>query len=203
MIEKKLKKLFRKNFFEKCCRLICEFKPDNKPKYLIDKKYKNNKPEDLVTYFNYVEKIKQIAYERKINIECGSNQKSGNNYKFKNPDITFSNLSNSMRTFFECKILGENSKYISNGIKRFIVEDYGFPAMPFYGMLGYVKDDSAINKHKKLKRSIENKKKSINLINQNLIKNSNNEVIFKTRHKTNKSIYNKKIFMVHILHSWD
>ena len=202
MIKQDWKK-FKEIFFRKCCGLICEFKSDSKPKYLTDKKYQNDKPEDLVTYYNYVEKIKQVAYEREINIECGSSQKSGNSYGLKNPDITFSTLGNGLKTFFECKILGDSSKYISKGIKRFIIEDYGFLDMPFYGMLVYIKDDSAIEGQKKLQKSIKKKKNDLNLIVQSLIKNSNNESIFETKHMTDKNLCNKKISITHILHSWN
>jgi len=202
MIKQDWKKLIEKSFFKKCCKLICNIKPINNPKYWFDKKY--NKPEDFITN-DYVEAIKNIDIAEDIRTECGSNQKSGNSYSFTNPDITFSNLSNSMKTFFECKILGENSKYIGkDGMQRFITEKYGFNKMPFYGMLGYVKDDnSAIERYTKLERSINDKRNELNLTNQNLIKNSNSETIFETKHATCKNLCNKKIFITHILHSWN
>ena len=202
MIKQDWKK-FRKIFFRKCCELICEFKPVNKPKYLTDKKYQNDKPENLITRYNYVEKIKEIVYKKRISIECGSDQKSGASYKSVNPDITFSTLNNDSKTFFECKILGENSKYIGkDGIKRFTTERYGFPNMPFYGMLGYVKNDSAIERQKKLQKSIKNKKNELNLTNQKTLENSDSQAIFKTRHKTINKKCNANIEITHILHSW-
>ena len=100
MIKQDWEKLGRRNFFKKCCRLICSAKPIIKPKYWFDKKY--NKPEDFITN-DYVEVIKKIDIAEGIRIEGGSNQKSGNSDSFKNPDITFSNLSNSMKTFLNVK----------------------------------------------------------------------------------------------------
>lgn len=200
MIKQDWKKLFRKNFFKKCCELICEAKPISKPKYFFDKKC--SKPEDWITY-DYVEAIKRVDIKEEIRVDS-SRQKCGNNPTLQEPDITFSTLNNDLKTFFECKILGDNSKYINkNGMKRFITEKYGFKNMPFYGMLGYVKDDLAIEKHKKLQKSIKIKKNDLNLINQSLIKNSGDEAVFKTKYTTDKNLCNKEIFITHILHSWN
>ncbi len=191
---------FKQDFFQKCCKLIYEAQPNDKPNYFSDKKCSN--PEDWITY-DYVEAIKKVDLIRGVRT-CGSKQKSVNNTALKEPDITFSNYSNTLKTFFECKILGENSKYINKGIQRFVVEDYGFPDMSLYGMLGYVRDDnSATQRYIKLEKSIEKKKKEINLTNQSLVKDAKNEVIFKTEHKTDKSKANKEILITHILHSWD
>ena len=74
--------------------------------------------------------------------------------------------------------------------------------MPFYGMLGYVKDDLAIEKQKKLQKSIENKKNDLNLTNQKTLENSDSQAIFKTRHKTINKKCNANIEITHILHSW-
>ncbi|WP_456325753.1 hypothetical protein [Desulfonauticus submarinus] len=204
MIKQEWQKKFKLNFFEKCCKLICDAKPANKPIYLSDKRYKNKKVEDFITY-EYVEKIKDKCYQKKISVSCGSIEKRGNNPDyFVNPDITFSNLSNTFKTFFECKILGDNSKYIGDdGIQRFVIEKYAFRNMPFYGMLGYVKDaNSAILKYKTLKKSIDNKKNCLNLTKQEIIENSDSQVIFKTKHIITNAKCNPKIEITHILHSW-
>ena len=204
MIKQDWQKSFKRNFFEKCCKLICEYKPIDKPKYLTDNIYQRDKPENLITRYDYIERIKEVIYKKEISIECGSDQKSGTSYKLVNPDITFSTLDNRLRTFFECKILGYNSKYINkDGIKRFVTEKYGFENMPFYGMLGYVKDGSATDRRKTLQKSIKKKQEDLNLISQSSIKNSEDETIFETKHVTNNSKCNKNIIITHILHSWN
>lgn len=199
MIKQDWKK-FRKIFFRKCCELICEFKPVNKPKYLTDKKY--SKPEDWITC-DYVEGITKMDIRRGVRVESGK-QRCGNNVTLQEPDITFSTLDNRVKTFFECKILGDNSKYTGeDGMQRFITEKYRFDKMPFYGMLGYVKDDSATEKQKKLQKSIKNKKNDLNLTNQETLENSDSQVIFKTKHKTINKKCNVNIEITHILHSWE
>ena len=200
MIKQDWKKLFERNFFEKCCKLICNAKPVNKPKYLFDKKY--NKPEDFITY-DYVEAIKKVDIGECVRVECGSKQKCGKNFILQEPDITFSTLDNYRKTCFECKVLGRNYEYIKNGIERFINnKKYAFPKMPFYGMLGYVRDDLATKKQEKLQKSIKNKKDELNLTNQKTLENSDSQAIFKTRHKTINKKCNANIEITHILHSW-
>ena len=75
--------------------------------------------------------------------------------------------------------------------------------MPFYGMLGYVKDGSATDRRKTLQKSIKKKQEDLNLISQSSIKNSEDETIFETKHVTNNSKCNKNIIITHILHSWN
>ena len=199
MIKKDWKK-FRENFFRKCCGLICDIKPIDKPKYFLSDKY--SKPEDWITY-DYVEKIKRIDIKIGVRAESGK-QKCGNNVTLQEPDITFSTLNNSLKTYFECKILGDNSKYTSkDGMRRFITEKYRFNKMPFYGMLGYIKNDLATERQKELQENINKKKRDLNLIDCTLIKNSNSEVIFKTEHNTDENLCNEKIIITHILHSWE
>lgn len=194
---------FRSIFLKKCCKLVCEAKPTDKPKYLTDKKYKNKKAENLITY-EYVKNMKQKSYQENIAISCGSDEKRGSNLDdLVNPDITFSTLDNRLKTFFECKILGANSKYIKEGIQRFVAEKYGFRNMPFYGMLGYIKDgNSATEKHKKLEQSISKKQSELNLMKKEIIENSEVQVIFKTKHKTIDEECNINIEITHILHFW-
>lgn len=193
---------FKLNFFVKCCNLACEAKQIDKPKYLFDRKFKNKKVEDLITY-EYVEKIRKESYKHKIFVHGGNEKRGTNPNELVNPDITFSTLNNNLKTFFECKILGENTKYINDGIQRFVIEKYGFSNMPFYGMLGFVKDNSAVAKHVKLKQSIDNKKDDLNLTNQKIIENSDLQVIFKTKHTITDPRCNPKIEITHILHSWE
>ena len=113
-----------------------------------------------------------------------------------------------METIFECKILGDNYIYTGEkGMQRFVTEKYGFPDMPFYGMLGYIKDDLAIDKQEKLQKSIEKKKKDLNLTGQEVLENSDSQAIFRTRHRTininKKKRCNANIEITHILHSWE
>lgn len=202
MLKEKWKRQFKPNFFKKCCKLIYRAKPINKPKYFFNKKYP--KPEDCITY-DYIEAIKKVDIKKNIRTECGSKQKCRNNFVFQEPDITFSTLDNTLKTYFECKILGSNSKYINMGIQRFISgKKYSFPKMTFYGMLGYVRDsNSATKRYIKLKQSINNKKSKLNLINQKIVENSNSQVIFKTKHKINNGKCNSNIEITHILHYWN
>lgn len=194
---------FRPNFFKECCKLVCEAKSADRPKHLSGKKFKNKKLENLITY-GYVEKMKEKSYQKSIAISCGSDEKRGTDSDdLVNPDITFSTFNNELKTFFECKILGANSKYIDEGIRRFVIEKYGFPEMPFYGMLGYVKDDnSATTRHGSLGRGINDKKDSLNLTDQEIIDNSDLQVIFKTKHTIAHAKCNPKIEITHILHCW-
>lgn len=196
---------FRLIFFEKCCRLICDGKPADKPKYLFEKKYSGKKPENLITY-EYVERMKEKSYQEHIVVSCGSDEKRGNDSdSLVNPDIAFSTPDNQLKTFFECKILGENSRYTDeDGVQRFVVEKYGFLKMPFYGMLGYIKNEnSAIEKYIKLKQSIDNKKDELNLTNHEIVENSDLQVIFRTKHKTINKKCNSNIEITHILHCWN
>lgn len=198
---KEWKKNFKSEFFEKCCQLICDFKPVSKPKYLIKpEEYKGIKVEDLITY-KYVESIKKVDLGRNVRTDCGK-QECGID-KLKEPDITFSTLDQGLRTFFECKMLGSNAKYISKGLERFVNEDYRFNKMPFYGMLGYVQDNNSASKRcQGLKGQIERKKLPLNLIGSKVVSDSNEQAIFKTRHNTIKSIANDKIEITHIIHFW-
>jgi len=196
---------FKLIFFEECCKLACEAKSENKPKYFTEKKFKNKKVENLITY-DYVEKMKEKSYDKSIAISCGSDEKRGTDSNdIINPDITFSTFNNKLKTFFECKILGANSKYIDDGIHRFIIEKYGFVNMPFYGMLGYVRDsDSAVLRYKdNLEKSINDQKNDLNLTSQEIIENSDLQVVFKTKHTITDQKCNPKIEITHILHSWE
>lgn len=208
MIKENWEKQFKKNFFEKCCRLVCKAKSDLKPKYLFEKKYKGReiKKEDLVT-FDYVRKMKELVYSENlpINIENDSNQENMiNNKKLVNPDIIFETRNLQNKTFFECKILGDNTKYVTRGLIRFVIEKYSSNRMPFYGMLGYVKNEKASRRYETLKKIIKEKEKELFLKSKNKKKNSNNEFIFDTKHKILKSKNNNsEIVVSHILHSWE
>lgn len=200
---KEWKQQYKINFFKKCCMLVCEARPVVRPKYFDDRKFK--KPEDHITN-DYAEAIKRDGNDLKwaIRMDCGK-QKCGNTEEtMQEPDITFSTFNNKLKTFFECKILGANSKYIDDGIQRFVIEKYGFVNMPFYGMLGYVKDsNSAVLRYKdNLEKSINNKKNDLNLTSQEIIENSDLQVIFKTKHVITDQRCNPKIEITHILHSW-
>jgi len=200
MIKQEWKK-YKYKFFEKCCKLICEAKPKERPIYFDNKKY--TKPEDHITN-DYLEVIKKNDLKQEVRADGGKQKCGAKEYALQEPDITFSNLTNTLKTCFECKILGENSKYIDDGIQRFVIEKYGFVNMPFYGMLGYVKDgDSAVLRYKdNLEKSIDNKKNDLNLTSQEIIENSNLQVVFKTKHTITDQKRNPKIEITHILHCW-
>ena len=203
MIQQEWSEKFNQRFFHKCCELICEFKPYKNP-------FTDNKNEDQITHI-YEKNIDSFLRSAKGQKKLLFVYKGGAFPQPKDPkneaitDLVFrTSIGLRGETVFECKILGDNTRYIGeDGIIRFTSEKYGIEKMPFYGMLGYVKDDLANNKYKKLIKSIENKKKEMNLINQNIKKNSKNEVIFKTEHKTDKGISNNEIYITHILHSWE
>ncbi len=207
MIQKNWKQ-FKKIFFKQCCQLIMEVKADLKPKYLSEKKYsgKGIKKEDLITQ-DYVESINKLVCKKNFDLRAssGSNQRSGVAYdEIVNPDITFETNNLHNKTYFECKILGDNSKYIKDGLYRFVIERYSLKKMPFYGMLGYVEKETASNRYKKLKSSINKKKKDLILKKETKKKNSDNEVVFDTVHGINSiNKNNKKITITHILHSWE
>jgi|GEM_PF-4079579 len=200
MIKKEWKN-FRSNFFEECCKQISASRAKVTPGFPV--KTGNNQLEDQITY-QYVENMRKNCFEKGISVSCCSKEKKGDNSdELVNPDINFSTPDNRLKTFFECKILGSNYKYISEGLKRFVKEKYGSQTINLYGMLGYVRDDnSAVDCHKKLKKIIESKKNDLKMADNRLVKNSNPEVIFTTNHRTEKGINNKKIKVCHILHHW-
>jgi len=202
MLKQKWKKQFKPEFFKRCCKLICDFKPVVNP-------FLNKHNEDQITHI-YEQNIDSFlrGKGRNLNIvvyKGGAFPQPKDKTREGNTDLVFKTaLGLKLETIFECKILGINSKYINEGIQRFVIEKYGFKNMPFYGMLGYVKDDdSATGRHTKLQQSINKKKRKLNLINQKIVENSDTQVIFKTKHKIINAKCNSHIEITHILHCWE
>lgn len=203
MIKKNWKQ-FKRNFANQCCQLICEVKTDKKPKYLTEDKYKGQKIEPLITY-DYVEAIKKIIHKNNLllSVYKGEDQK---NIKedIVNPDITFETNDLQHKTCFECKILGSNSKYINKGLMRFVSGKYLIDRnMPFYGMLGYVKDEKALIRYPNLKKSIKSKEKELFFDFEDKKKNNDNEVIFNTMHNVPVGGDTSSVNVSHVLHSWE